>query len=52
MVLLKWFFVTATFLDVEELYKAVDKMHRTEGDIFHSQSSNDIFENFGIYSES
>ena len=32
---LKWFFGTAT-LDVEELHKTVDKMHRTEGDIVHS----------------
>jgi len=32
---LKWFFGTATLLDVEELYKTVDKMHRTEGDIIH-----------------
>jgi len=23
-------------LDVEELHKTVDKMHRTEGDIIHS----------------
>jgi hypothetical protein len=33
---LKWFFGTATLLDLEELHKPVDKMHRTEGDIFHS----------------
>jgi len=29
-------FVTATFLDVEELHKTLHKMHRTEGDIIHS----------------
>jgi hypothetical protein len=34
--MLKWAFVTATLLDVEELHKTVDKMHRTEGDIIHS----------------
>jgi len=34
--MLKWFFGTATFLDVEELHKTVDKMHGTEGDIIHS----------------
>jgi len=33
---LKWFFGMATSLDVEELHKRVDKMHRTEGDIVHS----------------
>ena len=33
---LKWFFGTATLLDVEELHKRVDKMNRTEGDIVHS----------------
>ena len=35
---LKWFFGTATLLDIEELHKRVDKMHRTEGDIVHSVS--------------
>lgn len=34
--MLKWAFGTATLLDVEELHKTVDKMHRTEGDIVHS----------------
>ena len=29
-------FCTATLLDVEELHKTVDKMHRTEGDTVHS----------------
>jgi len=33
---LKWFFGTATLLDVEELHMTVDKIHRTEGDIIHS----------------
>jgi hypothetical protein len=33
---LKWGFGTARMLDVEELHKTVDKMHRTEGDIVHS----------------
>jgi hypothetical protein len=33
---LKWFFGTATLLDVEELHKTIDTMHRTEGDIIHS----------------
>jgi hypothetical protein len=33
---LKWGFGTATMLDVEELHKTVDEMHRTEGDIVHS----------------
>jgi hypothetical protein len=31
--MLKWFFGTGTLLDVEELHKAVDKMHRSEGGI-------------------
>jgi len=30
--MLKWFFGTATLLDVEELHKTVDKINRTEGD--------------------
>jgi len=34
--LLKWLFGTATLLEVEELHKTIDKMHRTEGDIVHS----------------
>jgi len=34
--MLKWVFGTATLLDVEELHKTVDKMHRTEGNIIHS----------------
>jgi len=33
---LKWFFGTVTLLDVEEIHKTVDKMHRTEGDNIHS----------------
>ena len=33
---LKWFFGTVTLLDVEEVHKTVDKMHRTEGDNIHS----------------
>ena len=33
---LKWFFGTATLLDVEELHETVDKVHRTEGDIIDS----------------
>jgi len=33
---LKWFFGTATLLDVEELHKTIHKMHRTEGDIVRS----------------
>ena len=34
--MLKFVFGTATLLDVEELHKTADKMHRTEGDIVHS----------------
>jgi len=34
--MLKWFFGTATLFDVEELHNTVDRMHRTEGDIVHS----------------
>ena len=33
---LKRFFGTATLLDVEELHKTVDKMHRMDWDIVHS----------------
>jgi hypothetical protein len=33
---LKWFFITALLLDVEELHRTVDKMHKTEGDITQS----------------
>jgi len=32
---LKWVFGRANLLDVEELHKTVDKMHRTEGEIVH-----------------
>ena len=34
--MLKWGFGTATLVDVEELHRTVDKMHRTEGNIIHS----------------
>jgi len=34
--ILKWVFGTATLVDVEELHRTVDKMHRTEGNIIHS----------------
>ena len=34
--MLKWVFGTATLVDVEELHRTVDKMHRTEGNIIHS----------------
>ena len=34
--ILKWVFGTATLVDVEELHRTVDKMHRTEGNISHS----------------
>jgi len=34
--MLKWVFFTAILVDVEELHRTVDKMHRTEGDIIHS----------------
>jgi len=33
---LKWFFGKVTLLDVEEIHKTVDKMHRTVGDNIHS----------------
>jgi len=33
---LKWVFGTAKLVDVEELHRTVDKMHRTEGNIIHS----------------
>jgi len=32
----KWFLFTATLLDLEELHRTVDQLHRTEGEIFHS----------------
>jgi hypothetical protein len=34
--MLKWVFGTSTLLDVEELHRTVDKMHKTKGDIIHS----------------
>jgi len=34
--MLKWVFGAATLVDVEELHRTVDKMHRTEGNIIHS----------------
>jgi hypothetical protein len=34
--MLKWVFSTATLVDVEELHRTVDKMHRSERNIIHS----------------
>jgi hypothetical protein len=34
--MLKWVFGTATLVDVEELHRIVNKMHRTEGNIIYS----------------
>ena len=36
-------FGTATLWDVEELYRSVDRMHKTEGDIIHSVNQQMIY---------
>jgi len=47
---LKWFFGTATVLDIEELQKTVDKMYRTEGDIVHTVNHQMTSENVRLCS--
>jgi hypothetical protein len=34
--MLKWVFGTATLVNVEELHKTIDQMHRTEENLIHS----------------